>query len=87
MATINGEPRMKTHVDRMSSHKIITLPGFVDIHCHIREPGHPEKEDYASGTAAALAGGITLIAVMPNTYPPVVNAESFNAAKKVYVPF
>ena len=45
------------------------LPGAIDTHVHVREPGWPEREDFFSGTAAALAGGITTICQMPNTQP------------------
>jgi dihydroorotase len=54
----------------------IRLPGLIDAHVHLREPGGEQKEDMASGSAAALAGGITMLLDMPNTYPPVVDAES-----------
>lgn len=46
-------------------------PGFVDMHTHLREPGQTWKEDIASGSAAAAAGGFTAVAAMPNTDPPV----------------
>ncbi|MCI8595856.1 MAG: dihydroorotase [Clostridia bacterium] len=52
----------------------IVLPGFVDMHCHLREPGQEYKEDIKSGTAAALRGGFTSVACMPNTNPPLDNA-------------
>ena len=45
------------------------LPGFIDIHTHLREPGHEYKEDIESGLKAAAAGGYTHICVMPNTRP------------------
>jgi dihydroorotase len=46
-------------------------PGFVDIHVHLREPGFEYKETIATGAAAAVAGGFTSIACMPNTNPPI----------------
>lgn len=46
-------------------------PGFVDIHTHLREPGQDWKEDIASGTAAAAAGGYTAVVAMPNTVPAI----------------
>ena len=49
----------------------------------MREPGHTHKEDFASCTAAALAGGVTLIGAMPNTNPAVVDKESLALAQKV----
>ncbi len=51
------------------------LPGLVDIHVHLREPGEEYKEDIATGSAAAAAGGFTTIVAMPNTRPVVDNAE------------
>ncbi|MFZ5828993.1 MAG: dihydroorotase [Planctomycetota bacterium] len=49
----------------------IVAPGLIDMHVHLREPGFEEDETIASGTAAALAGGFTSIACMPNTDPPL----------------
>jgi len=49
----------------------IVSPGLIDIHVHLREPGREEDETIATGTAAALAGGFTSIACMPNTEPPI----------------
>lgn len=48
---------------------LIVAPGFIDMHVHLREPGQEWKEDVASGTAAAAAGGFTGVACMPNTVP------------------
>jgi len=47
------------------------FPGFVDMHVHLREPGNEDEEDIGSGSRAAVRGGITSIACMPNTNPPV----------------
>ncbi|NLC11089.1 MAG: dihydroorotase [Firmicutes bacterium] len=52
------------------------LPGLVDMHCHLREPGFTYKEDIASGSAAAVAGGFTAVACMPNTEPVLDNEET-----------
>lgn len=49
-------------------------PGLVDIHTHLRDPGHTWKEDLISGTRAAAAGGFTAVIMMPNTEPPIDNA-------------
>ncbi|GAB6063078.1 dihydroorotase [Deferrisoma palaeochoriense] len=51
------------------------LPGLIDIHVHLREPGQEYKEDVASGTRAAVAGGVTAVCAMPNTRPVNDNAE------------
>ncbi|HOE70301.1 MAG TPA: amidohydrolase family protein [Brevefilum sp.] len=59
------------------------IPGLIDPHVHMREPGAVHKEDWASGTAAALAGGFTQVLAMPNTNPPVVDAPSLAAAIKL----
>jgi dihydroorotase len=48
---------------------LTVAPGLIDIHVHLREPGHGYKETIASGTAAAAAGGFTSVAAMPNTAP------------------
>jgi carbamoyl-phosphate synthase/aspartate carbamoyltransferase/dihydroorotase len=47
------------------------LPGLIDVHVHMREPGGTHKEDWDTGTAAALAGGVTMVLAMPNTTPPI----------------
>lgn len=59
---------------------IIRLPGLIDPHVHLREPGATHKEDWDSGTAAALAGGFTLVLAMPNTQPPIFDAETLSLA-------
>src|ERR1043165_722315 len=46
------------------------VPGLIDLHTHLREPGHEYKEDIATGTRAAAAGGYTAVCSMPNTSPP-----------------
>ena len=48
----------------------VVSPGFLDLHVHLREPGHEYKEDIASGARAAAAGGFTTVCCMPNTNPP-----------------
>lgn len=52
---------------------LVVCPGLVDIHVHLREPGQTQKEDIASGTRAAAAGGFTTVVCMPNTTPPADN--------------
>jgi dihydroorotase len=53
---------------------VVLCPGFIDIHVHLREPGQEHKETVATGTAAAVAGGFTAVACMPNTAPVNDNA-------------
>ena len=50
---------------------LIVAPGLIDCHVHLREPGNEEDETIASGAEAALAGGLTTVACMPNTIPPL----------------
>jgi carbamoyl-phosphate synthase/aspartate carbamoyltransferase/dihydroorotase len=59
---------------------MIKLPGLIDPHVHLREPGAIHKEDWDTGTSAALAGGFTMILAMPNTKPPIFDAETLDLA-------
>ncbi len=59
----------------------IVCPGLIDVHVHLREPGNDEVETIRSGAAAAVAGGFTSVACMPNTDPPV---DSASGAEYVY---
>src|SRR5262245_45206131 len=54
---------------------LVICPGFIDMHVHLREPGQEHKETVATGTAAAVAGGFTAVACMPNTSPVNDNAN------------
>lgn len=80
---IRKAPPMKTHIDCMTSRHLIKLPGFIDTHVHVREPGATHKEDFKSCTAAALAGGVTMICAMPNTNPAIVDEETFDLVKSL----
>ncbi|NLT54051.1 MAG: amidohydrolase family protein [Actinomycetales bacterium] len=53
----------------------ILLPGLVDLHVHLRDPGQTHKEDFTTGTGAALAGGFTTVLDMPNNATPVTTRE------------
>jgi carbamoyl-phosphate synthase/aspartate carbamoyltransferase/dihydroorotase len=59
---------------------MIRLPGLIDPHVHLREPGQTHKEDWDTGTSAALAGGVTLLLAMPNTKPPIFDAATLDLA-------
>ncbi|MBI5825233.1 MAG: amidohydrolase family protein [Chloroflexi bacterium] len=65
---------------------MLKLPGLIDPHVHLREPGATHKEDFDSGTSAALAGGFTTVLSMPNTKPPIFDkstlALALDAAKR-----
>jgi dihydroorotase len=65
--------------DRLDAADLLVLPAAIDMHVHFREPGFERKEDFWHGTRAAAAGGVTLVADMPNTHPPVTDAERLAA--------
>jgi len=62
---------------------LIACPGFIDLHCHLRQPGYEDKETIASGSAAAARGGFTTICCMPNTNPPLDNAATIGYVKDI----
>jgi dihydroorotase len=61
-------------VERLDARGKIVCPGLIDLHVHLREPGHTAKENLASGTAAAARGGFTSVVCMPNTSPAIDNS-------------
>jgi carbamoyl-phosphate synthase/aspartate carbamoyltransferase/dihydroorotase len=61
---------------------MIQLPGLIDPHVHLRDPGATHKEDFNSGTKAALAGGFTVVLTMPNTSPPLTDPASLELAEQ-----
>ncbi|KAG1705097.1 CAD protein [Nymphon striatum] len=80
---IGGTPPVKTDIDCISSSTTIRLPGLIDVHVHLRDPGDCHKEDFSSGTAAALAGGITVVCAMPNTKPSITDPETFSLVQDI----
>ncbi len=83
MNRIGTKAKVKTNIDCISSGSVVRLPALIDVHVHMREPGATYKEDFASGTASALAGGITMVLCMPNTKPTITDATAFELAQKV----
>ncbi len=65
----------------------IVVPGLIDIHCHLRDPGYEYKEDIETGTRSAAKGGFTSVACMPNTNPVTDNVTLIsyilNRAKEI----
>lgn len=61
----------------------IVMPGLVDMHVHLREPGREDKETVLSGTKAALRGGVTSLLAMPNTTPAMDSPEALQLLKKI----
>ena len=63
--------------ERVDGTGAFLLPGLVDTHVHFRDPGHPHKEDWGSGSAAAVSGGVTTVCDMPNTAPPTLTRAAW----------
>jgi len=61
---------------------LLVLPGLVDVHVHLRDPGLTHKEDFQSGTCAAAAAGITTVVAQPNTQPAITTVETFEEARR-----
>ncbi|MDP4008323.1 MAG: dihydroorotase [Candidatus Peregrinibacteria bacterium] len=59
------------------------LPGVIDAHVHFRTPGHEYKEDWKTGSAAAIAGGVTTVLDMPNNNPPAISVEALDAKRSL----
>lgn len=74
--------KMEKGVEKDLSGKVV-VPGLVDMHVHLREPGYEQKEDIASGTRAAAHGGFTSVCAMPNTNPVIDNAVGVEYVKAV----
>ncbi|MFZ2539092.1 MAG: dihydroorotase [Oscillospiraceae bacterium] len=88
------EPNITDRVDRVIEAKGLTvMPGLIDMHVHLRDPGFTHKEDIYTGCNAAITGGITSVLCMPNTKPVIDSADTINyihlnanrAKAKVYV--
>lgn len=62
---------------------MVVCPGFIDIHCHLRQPGFEDKETIATGTRAAAKGGFTTVCCMPNTEPPIDSRTTLEYIKDV----
>ena len=61
---------------------LVAIPGIIDLHVHLREPGHEAKEDIITGTQAAAAGGVTTVVCMANTKPPIDSAILVSGLKE-----
>ncbi len=70
---VAGEAAPPFGCDILSVQGFLVCPGFIDLHCHLREPGFEEKETISTGTLAAARGGFTTVCCMPNTEPPLDN--------------
>ena len=75
-------PKLQSHIDCLSSERLVRIPGLIDTHVHLRDPGQTHKEDFGTGTSAALAGGITLVCAMPNTNPAIIDEKTLALAEE-----
>lgn len=67
--------------DVLNARGLIVCPGFIDLHCHLRQPGFEDKETIATGSQAAARGGFTTICCMPNTNPPLDSRATIDYVK------
>jgi dihydroorotase len=77
MPTVIGSPSFSVILSKaknLDANGLIVCPGFIDLHCHLREPGFEDKETIATGTKAAAIGGFVAVCCMANTEPPLDNA-------------
>lgn len=80
IGTDDSLPEAKEVIDTKGKH---ILPGIIDAHVHFREPGLTHKEDFGSGSTAAVCGGITTVVDMPNVIPPTADAEQVKVKQRV----
>ena len=66
---IDGQVAPPEGAQTIDAKGLVVCPGFIDLHCHLREPGYEDKETIATGTRAAARGGFTTVCAMPNTNP------------------
>jgi dihydroorotase len=81
--SVDTDEAMPPARETFDAHGLHILPGAIDVHVHFRDPGYPDKEDWASGTAAAAFGGVTTVFDMPNTIPPTGTAEVLAAKHEI----
>ncbi|MGE5483974.1 MAG: dihydroorotase [Ignavibacteriales bacterium] len=78
-----GYPGIHGGVEVIDAAGLVVAPGLVDLHCHLRVPGFPEKEDMGTGTHAAAAGGFTTVVCMPNTSPVIDSIDVIEYVKSL----
>ncbi len=76
----NTLPEGQEEIDAKGNH---ILPGIIDAHVHFREPGLTYKEDFGTGSTAAVCGGVVMVVDMPNTIPPVTGPEQVEEKQRL----
>ena len=85
-SSVNNQNKALTvrpQTDCFTTYKVVRIPGLIDVHVHVREPGDEYKEDWESCSKAAIAGGITTIFAMPNTNPAIIDEKSLELVEKM----
>lgn len=72
-----------TSTEVLDASGLVVCPGFIDLHCHLRQPGFEKKETIATGTFAAAHGGFTTVCCMPNTNPPLDSTAMIDYVKTI----
>ncbi|WP_068502229.1 dihydroorotase [Paenibacillus kribbensis] len=77
-----GASEKERHIEKIDAQGKLVIPGLIDMHVHLREPGFEYKETIATGSRAAVKGGFTTIACMPNTRPVTDNVDTVQLVLK-----
>jgi dihydroorotase len=77
-----GEAVIVSEAKNLDATGLVVCPGFIDLHCHLREPGFEDKETIATGTKAAAIGGFTAVCCMANTNPPLDSPSAVARVKQ-----
>jgi dihydroorotase len=83
VSKIGKESRLPPAETIIDAEGKLVIPGLIDLHVHFREPGFTQKEDFASGTRAAAAGGVTTVLDEPNNSPVTASAEALQAKQEL----
>jgi dihydroorotase len=81
--SVGKETSLTPNAEVIDAKGKVVCPGFIDLHCHLRQPGYEQKETIATGTRAAARGGFTTVCCMPNTNPALDNLPLVEYVKSV----